>query len=108
MAEKKSVKEQTESLIKNRQTYQITVGGTVDGVNTRDPIGYSAYGQGWENNQWVRMENVGSDPVINPWIQVNGQPSWRSTAEILAGILSPDMEEAEKFESISQSYDEAH
>ncbi len=100
MAEKKSVREQTESLIKNRQTYQITVGGTVDGVNTRDPIGYSAYGQGWENNQWVRMENVGSDPVINPWIQVNDQPSWRSTAEILAGILSPDMEEAEKARAI--------
>ena len=53
MAEKKPVKEQTESLIENRQTYQIIVGGTVDSVNTRDPIGYSAYDQGWENNQWV-------------------------------------------------------
>ena len=51
MAEERPVKEQTESSVEDRHTYQITVGGTVDGASTRDPIGYSAYGQGWENNQ---------------------------------------------------------
>ena len=34
----------TETVTGTAQDYTIHVGGTLDGVNTRDPVGYSCYG----------------------------------------------------------------
>ena len=66
----------------------------------RDPVGYGNYSQGWENNLAVRLENTGSEAVINPWITVNGRNAWRSVEEILAGIVDDDMSAAEKARAI--------
>lgn len=87
-------------ITQSEQVYHIAVGGTVDGNNTRDPVGYSNYGQTWENNCWVRMANTGTEPVIHPGIQLNDRPSWRSLEEILAGILTPAMDDGERARAI--------
>jgi hypothetical protein len=80
--------------------YTIHVGGTMDGTNTRDPVGYGNYHQAWENNIAVCLENIGDEPVENPWIIVNGKRDWRSLEAILAEILTDDMDEAEKARAI--------
>ncbi len=71
-------------------TYAIHVGGTMDGANTRDPVGYTPYAQAWENNISVCLENVGAALVRNPWVVVNGRRLWRSLQEILAEVLTAD------------------
>ncbi len=83
-----------------RQAWRIDMGGTVDGANTRDPVGYGVYGQAWEPNRYVLMENVGDDEVVNPWVLVNGRRDWRSVDHILSGILEPEMTEAQKARAI--------
>ena len=83
-----------------RQAYRIDMGGTVDGVSTRDPVGYGVYGQAWEPNRHVLMENVGDDEVVNPWILVDGRRDWRSADHILAGVLEAGMSEGEKARAI--------
>ncbi|MBT5058323.1 MAG: hypothetical protein HOM68_17405 [Gemmatimonadetes bacterium] len=82
------------------QVVQIDVGGSVDGVMTRDPIGYGPYDQTWENMVGVSLENVGDEAVIDPWISVDGRCRWRSLEEILAGILTPQMNDAAKARAI--------
>ena len=57
-----------EHLRGNSHTYTVKMGGAVDGEMTRDPVGYWAYDQYWEPNLYVRMENTGNKPVVNPWI----------------------------------------
>ena len=83
-----------------RQAWRIDMGGTVDGANTRDPVGYGVYGQAWEPNRHVLMENVGDDEVVNPWVLVDGRRDWRSVDHILSGILEPEMTEAQKARAI--------
>ena len=80
----------------NRHTYEIVVGGTMDGTNTRDPIGYGHYGQTWEANVSVRLENIGTQRVKNPRLSINGQPSWRSLEDVVQHCISPTMSDAEK------------
>ncbi|MFQ6098952.1 MAG: hypothetical protein ACE5O2_14575, partial [Armatimonadota bacterium] len=53
---------------------------------TRSPIGYGAWSQGFEPNRFVRLENIGSTPVVNPWVIVNGKRDWRSMGAILRAI----------------------
>jgi len=48
------------------------MGGTMDGANTRTPIGYGTWSQTFEPNISLRMENIGSTDVVNPWVIVNG------------------------------------
>ena len=62
--------------------YTLHLGGTVDAENTRDPIVYSAWKQGFEPMRYVRLENVGASDVVNPWILVNGKRNWRTAADI--------------------------
>jgi lysophospholipase L1-like esterase len=81
-------------------TYCIHMGGTLDGVNTRDPVGYSPYKQSYEPNKYVRLENVGDTDLVNPWIIVNNKRDWRSIDHILAGIITDDMTDAEKARAI--------
>ncbi|HUR58959.1 MAG TPA: transglutaminase domain-containing protein, partial [Opitutaceae bacterium] len=63
------------------------LGGTVDAENTRDPIVYSAWQQGFQPMRSVRIENVGDIDVVNPWVLVNGKRDWRSTDSIVAEAL---------------------
>ena len=80
--------------------YRIDMAGTMDGVNTRDPVSNSAYTQAWEPNRFVLMENVGDEEVVNPWIIINGKRDWRSLDHVLQGLLEPGMSEAEMARAI--------
>ncbi|UCG58543.1 MAG: hypothetical protein JSU70_03340, partial [Phycisphaerales bacterium] len=51
-------------------TYIITQGGTMDGkMCTTLPGVWEPYEQTWESNRSLRMENVGTSNVINPWLK---------------------------------------
>ncbi len=80
--------------------YTIIQGGTMDGRNCRSPMGCGisregALFQAWESNRSLRMENIGGEDVINPWIS-NGRNNFRNTTEIVAAAVTPGMSDAEK------------
>jgi hypothetical protein len=88
--------QRVEQVTSSSQQYSITMGGTIDGVMTRDPIGYGAWTQAFEANRFVRMKNVGSIPIENPWLRAVDQPDLRTQAGIVANAISPDMTDREK------------
>lgn len=63
--------------------FVIRMGGTMDGENTRTPIGYSAWSRVFEPMREVRIENIGNAPVVNPWVTVNGRHDWRTVEKIV-------------------------
>lgn len=89
-----------EEITDGHHRYRVRMGGTADGPTTRDPVGYGPYGQAWEPNLLLSLENTGDGPVIDPWVRVSGKRSWRSVAEILAEVIRPGMSEAEKARAI--------
>ena len=95
-----AAREHSEEVRRERHAYQIHMGGALDGTNTRDPVGYSAYGQTWEANLWTRLENLGDELVENAWIVVNQRRDWRSIDTILDEILTENMSQAEKARAI--------
>ena len=94
------MKTHTEHIESADHAYTIHIGGTLDGVNTRDPVGYSAYNQTYEPNHSVRLENTGDTNLVNPWIIVNNKRDWRSIHHILANIIEDKMPDAEKARAI--------
>jgi hypothetical protein len=81
-------------------TYTVLQGGTMDGRSCRMPMGCGiaregAFLQTWESNRSVRMENVGSTDVVNPWLS-NGRNNFRSVHQIVASAVAPGMTDAEK------------
>lgn len=94
------MKNYTEKITSLDHTYTIQMDGTLDGVNTRDPVGYSPYQQAYEPNKSVCLKNVGKTDIVNPWIIVNGKRDWRSIDHILSEILTEDMTDAEKARAI--------
>ena len=92
--------ERVEHLTESPHRYSITMQGSMDGVNSRDPVGYGAYHQAWEPNVFVSIENRGDDALVNPWITVNGKRNWRSLSDILVEIIEPGMTDAEKARAI--------
>jgi hypothetical protein len=77
--------------------YAVTQGGTMDGSNCRSPVGgaFAIWEQSWESNRAVRLENVGTTDVINPWLS-NGRNDFRSVPEIVAQAVRPGMTDREK------------
>jgi hypothetical protein len=66
---KEDKKKQHEEIITfSAKKYSIKIGGTLDGYMTRSPIGVFSWQQNWENNVALRIENVGTIDVVNPWI----------------------------------------
>ena len=94
------MRQHTELTTAAEHLYTIDVGGTVDGISTRDPVGYGPYTQAWENNIALRLENIGDQAVINPWVVIDGRGDWRSLENILEGILHEGMSEAEQARTI--------
>ena len=92
--------ERIEHVTESRRRYSITMQGVMDGVNSRDPVGYGNYHQTWEPNVFVSIENSGDEILVNPWITVNGKRNWRSVSDILAESIEPGMTEAEKARAI--------
>jgi len=81
-------------------TYTVVMDAAVDGVMTRDPIGYQAFRQGWQPNRFVRMENIGHTDVVNPWITVNGKRNWRTLQEIADHAIEGCKTDADKARAI--------
>ena len=90
----------TEPVAAASHRYVVRVGGTLDGENTRDPVGYGNYGQAWENNRSLRLANTGDTAVVNPRLVINGRRPWRSIADILARIITDGMTGADKARAI--------
>ena len=97
---RKAAKEHLEEISAERDTYQIEMGGTLDGFNTAAYFGtYSGFMRmesKFEPNEYVAIENVGDCDVVAPRILIDGRRNWHSLEEILGSILSPGMTEAEK------------
>ena len=91
-----NTKKQVETVDSSHYTYAIDMGGKIDGLMTRDPIGYWAYDQYWEPNVRVTMENIGDTPVVNPWLQRVGTIDTRTLQSIVDSIVKPGMSDKEK------------
>ncbi len=76
--------------------YVVGQGGTMDGQNCRSPQGvWQPFQQTWESNRSVRIENVGTPDLVNPWLS-NGRNDFRSLQEIVARVVKPGMTDKEK------------
>ena len=80
-------REHVETVSTARHEYTILFRGTVDGVMTRMPIGHIASVQGWQPNRSLKIENIGTTEVHNPWIVVNGRRDWRAPENVLAEAI---------------------
>jgi hypothetical protein len=79
-----------EDVTEGSHTYTVHQAGTMDGENCRTPLSVGMDGTNnapmektWESNRSLRMENVGTADVVNPWIS-NGRNNFRSREEIVA------------------------
>src|SRR5262249_55641067 len=93
-------KRHVEKITAGRHAYVIRQGGTMDGTNCRSRMGVGmmdgpAIEQTWESNRAVRLENVGEDDVVNPWLS-NGRNTFRTLDEIVASAVRPGMTDREK------------
>lgn len=78
------------------ETYKVVQRGTMDGRNCRSPQGvWTPFEQTWESNRSVRLENIGSTDVVNPWL-VSGHNDLRSVKAIVARAIEPGMTDKEK------------
>lgn len=76
--------------------YVIFHGGTMDGQNCRSPQGvWQPFQQTFESNRSVRLENVGTSDIVNPWLS-NGRNDFRSLAKMVARVVKPGMTDKEK------------
>lgn len=89
-------KTHVQEVTRARQAYVVVQGGTMDGTNCRSPQGtYQPFEQTWESNRSVRIENVGSTDVVNPWLS-NGRNDFRTTDELIARAVAPGMSDRDK------------
>ncbi|MBI5685183.1 MAG: hypothetical protein HZC54_08875 [Verrucomicrobia bacterium] len=77
-------RQHTETITAACREFVIRMGGTMDGENTRTPVGYQAWSRAFEPMREVRVENVGDTPVVNPWLLVNSRRDWRTVEKIVA------------------------
>jgi hypothetical protein len=93
-------KAHTVEIVASPHAYSVHQGGTMDGRNCRSLMGCGIAREGallqrWESNRSLRMENVGTSDLINPWLS-NGRNDFRNVAEIVAAAVTPGMTDAEK------------
>jgi hypothetical protein len=76
--------------------YTVIQGGTMDGRNCRSPQGvWQPFHQTWESNRSVRLENLGQNDLVNPWLS-NGRDDFRNVDDIVTRAIEPRMSEAER------------
>ena len=69
-------------------TYDITMGGTIDGrMCTTLPGVYEPFEQTWESSRSIRMENIGPQAVLNPWL-VLGPIDFFSQQTIASSVVA--------------------
>lgn len=76
--------------------YVVRMGGKVDGLNTRGPVGYSVFEQAFEPNVEVSITNTGVTTIRNPRLRIDGRGGWRNIAEMVAEISAGLKTDAEK------------
>lgn len=86
----------TEQAGAGRHAYSVPMRGRIDGEATRDPVGYWAFDQYWEPNLYVRLENTGDVPVVDPWLRRQDRPDTRTVRGIVDFLITPSMSDAEK------------
>jgi hypothetical protein len=91
-----SIKCHEEIISKSSQKYTVQMRGKIDGEMTRDPVGYWAFDQYWEPNVYVEIENIGDNPVINPWLRRTDKPDTRTLKTIVDYVIRPGMSDSEK------------
>jgi len=79
----------TETITGAEHAWTVTMGGTLDGPSTRDPIGYAAWTQALEPMQTVRIANVGDTVVLNPWLFTGDRGHWRTVQELVEHVTAP-------------------
>jgi hypothetical protein len=80
----------------SRVDYVVVQGGTMDGTNCRSPQGvWQPFEQTWESNRSVRLENIGTTDVINPWL-ANGKNDFRSLDRIVAQAAPSEMSDGDR------------
>lgn len=96
----KVAREHVEDVTTATHTYEILMGGTLDGFNTVEYLdtygGSKQLKSKFEPNEHLVLENVGATDVVSPRIVINGRRDWYSVDSILAGILVSGMSDAEK------------
>ena len=83
-----------ESITQGSHTYTIHQAGTMDGENCRTPLSVGMDGTNnapmektWESNRSLRMENIGTTDVVNPWLS-NGRNNFRNIKEIVTEAMA--------------------
>ena len=89
-----AAKTHVENVTEGPHKYTINQGGTMDGENCRTPLSVGMDGSNnapmdktWESNRSVRMENVGTTDVVNPWLS-NGRNNFRNMKEIVTNAMA--------------------
>ncbi len=86
----------TETITEAEHAWTVTMGGTLDGPSTRDPIGYAAWTQAFEPMRVVRIANVGDTVVVNPWLFTGERGHWRTVQELVEHVTAPYGTEVEQ------------
>src|SRR5258708_942386 len=80
----------------DRAEYVVVQGGTMEGQNCSSQTGVGQPSQqSWESNRRVRIENVGTTDVVNPWLS-NSRNDFRSLKEIVDRVVKPGMTDRDK------------
>src|ERR1043166_1197635 len=90
-------KRHVQEIITSPFAYTVTLGGTMDGrMCTTLPGVWEPFEQTWESSRSLRMENVGADKVMNPWLKIGPIDffSRQTMADSVVAGLSTDREKA--------------
>lgn len=88
--------EHVQEIVDAQADYVVVQGGTMDGRNCRSPQGvWQPFEQTWESNRSVRIENIGTADVVNPWL-ASGRNDFRSLERIAASAIKSGMTDGEK------------
>ncbi|GAH33800.1 unnamed protein product, partial [marine sediment metagenome] len=85
----------TEIIESASHDYTINLGGTVDMDNTTTR-GYPSYEVAFQPNISLEIYNVGTTPVIDPWIVINDVRDWRNIDSIVAEATSGAVDEQDR------------
>ena len=89
----KAAREHVEDVTTPTHTYEITMGGTLDGFNTAHYLdtygGSKRLKSKFEPNEYLVIENIGETDVVNPRIVINGRRDWHSADESWPASSSP-------------------
>jgi hypothetical protein len=75
--------------------YSIHLGGTVD-MDNSTTRGYESYDVAFQPNISLEIENLGSTPVVDPWVVINDVRDWRTIDSIIAEATRNAIDEQDR------------